>query len=438
MTVKASVRESLASDGRYRCTPMTWDQLIDAANSVPASDAVVGVAVPLPVHAAEAFHWLHQRYGRTPTVLVLPDNVADGVLEMAAGAVDDFVFSPLRLSELRYRLDRLLPASDTAAAREILLQEMGRAQLVGNDPIFLQALDQLPRFARSGLPMLITGETGTGKELCARAIHFLSARRDHPFIAVDCGALPEHLVENELFGHARGAYTDAHRDQRGLISMAERGTLFLDEIDSLSLSAQAKVLRFLQDRSYRPLGSDHFRHADVNVIAATNRDLEVAVRNKIFRADLFYRLNVLHLHLPALRLRRRDIPVLAAHFLGEHGRNNGAGPRIISAAAMEVLSRHSWPGNVRELANVVQRAIVACDSVQILPCHIGLLDDGDAVGHAGSQFRIARTAAVATFERRFVEDLLQKHNGNVTRAAREAQKDRRVFGRLIKKHGINR
>jgi DNA-binding NtrC family response regulator len=291
--------------------------------------------------------------------------------------------------------------------------------------------------ARSGAPLLITGETGTGKELCARAVHHLSCRRDFPFIPVDCSAMPDQLFENEVFGHVRGAFTDAHSEQKGLVAMAEKGTLFLDEIDSLSLPAQAKLLRFLQERAYKPLGADRFVRADVHVMTATNQDLEPSVQDGRFRRDLYFRLNVIELQLPPLRERRTDVELLANHFIRSFTAPETGGKRL-SAAALRKLVLHEWPGNVRELSNVIQRAFVFCESAQILPWHISFPGTATASDVLEEDFRRARRRAVESFERGFVEESLRKHHGNVTRAALDAGKDRRAFGRLVKKYRIDR
>ena len=286
--------------------------------------------------------------------------------------------------------------------------------------------------------MLITGETGTGKELCARAIHHLGPRRSYPFIPVDCGALPDHLFENELFGHAKGAFTDARADQRGFVAMADGGTLFLDEVDALPAAAQSKLLRFLQERTFKPLGADRFVRADVNVLAATNRDIDALVREHRFRSDLYFRLNVLSLHLVPLRARREDIPVLARHFVEVICAEQGLARKTLTPPAVRKLSLYGWPGNVRELYNVIQRALVFSEGDAIRPIDVtphAMRDDEPDGGEAPS-FRQARARALESFERGFVEELLQRHGGNVTRAAREAQKDRRAFGRLIKKYSL--
>jgi DNA-binding NtrC family response regulator len=315
---------------------------------------------------------------------------------------------------------------------------MGMAQLVGQDSAFVATLEAVPLLAASAAPVLLSGETGTGKELCARAIHHLSAREGFPFIPVECGALPDHLAENEIFGHVRGAFTDAHADQKGLAAMAEGGTLFLDEVDALSLAAQAKLLRFLEDGAYRALGADRFTRANVRLIAATNRDLESCIREKQFRPDLYFRLNVLQLRLPPLRDRRGDISLLARHFLQSCCATTDARRKSFSPATLRMLEIYNWPGNVRELYNVVQRAVVFCPGTQILPNHISLPVPLQASSDAVSNFRHARRQAIESFERHYVREMLHKHRGNVTRAALEAGKDRRAFGRLVKKYSVDR
>jgi len=436
----ARVASALALDGAFSLQRLAWDPRLPETLSRKGPHAVIAVAVPCTPTVTQVFETLRASPIAAPTLVVLPEEPAEPLVQLAGQVADDFLLAPIRAPELRHRLGRLLGAAswEVAVVRERLREELGMTQLVGRDPVFLDAIGQVPRFARAEIPVLITGETGTGKELCARAIHFLGKRRDYPFIAVDCGALPDHLIENELFGHARGAYTDAHREQRGLIAMAEGGTLFLDEVDALSLAAQAKLLRFLQDRTFRPLGSDRFHQADVNIIAATNRDVEQCVTAKQFRSDLYFRLNVLRLHLPPLRERRNDIALLASHFLQARRTACDTAARSFFPSTLRALALYDWPGNVRELANVVQRATVACDSAQILPRHVTIPTASGPAEPPSAHFRAARAAAVESFERRYVEDLLRKHGGNVTRAARAARKDRRAFGRLVKKYSIDR
>jgi DNA-binding NtrC family response regulator len=364
---------------------------------------------------------------------VLPAESPRPDIEFALSIADDLILSSERQDVFDLRVRRLLEACGSEAndAYEGLIAELGRANLVGRDPNFLRTAERIAATARTDLPVLITGETGTGKELFARAIHFMSRRRNHPFIPVDCGGIPDHLFENELFGHVRGAFTDAHTEQRGLAAVAEGGTLFLDEVESLPLAAQAKLLRFLQERQFKALGSERWAQADVRIVAATNRDLVKQTAEKEFRPDLYFRLDVLRLELPPLRERPEDIPLLARYFLAQHEPAGRA--RSFSPAALRRLTSYHWPGNVRELLNVIQRAIVFSKGAQIDACEIVL---SQTTTTDRRDFRTAREETIESFERAFVQELLQRHQGNVTHAAKEAGKERRAFGRLIKKYGL--
>jgi DNA-binding NtrC family response regulator len=400
-------------------------------------DLIVAQTDPVCAGAADLLQWLGEHpIGKPILAIVTADG---GLMPTAARVADDFIVAPVRGEELRHRIARILPEAtdERPDVSERLNRELAIAGLVGRHAAFLRIVERIPVLARSDIPVVITGETGTGKELCARAIHHLGPRRAFPFIPVDCAAFPDHLFENEMFGHARGAFTDAHRDQRGLIALAERGTLFLDEVDSLSPAAQSKLLRFLQDHTYRPLGSDRFVHANVNVIAASNRDLEALVRERKFRADLFFRLSVLRVCLMPLRERRGDIALLARHFVEVANATPGAACKRLTPAALHKLAEYDWPGNVRELHNIMQSAIVLSEGDQILAPHVLLPSDARSDGTRGS-FREARAKAIEAFERRYIEEILAEVDGNVTRAARIAQKDRRAFGRLIKRHNITR
>lgn len=417
---------------------LDWERLQPDQLSASKVPLICAVAVPLRPEALNLFKWLAKNTLSSPLLAILPQTVDDETLNLVSESATDFMFWPFHNGELRQRVERIL--GDAAREREFesahqrLMQELGMEQFVGSHPVFEEAIRAIPLIAKSDLPVLIAGPTGTGKELCARGIHHLGERRSYPFIAMDCGAIPDHLFENELFGHARGAFTDAHSDQKGLIGMANGGTLFLDEVDALSLGAQSKLLRFLQERTYRPLGSERFLKADVNVIAATNRDIEQSVSDRQFRSDLYFRLNVLRIDLPPLTRRSTDIPLLARHFL--RTRCNHLGLKLFTKAALRKLETHDWPGNVRELLNVVQRAAVLSQGSHILPSDISFSGRENVVESSEEDFRHGRSRAIETFEKRYVQELLQKHQGNVTRAALEAGKDRRAFGRLKKKYSI--
>jgi DNA-binding NtrC family response regulator len=389
------------------------------------------VGLPDPSAALELLRRLKDRSIPSGIVAVLPKDLEPSDLALASTVADDFILWPERPEVIRHRIQRfLIPMVERQHAYENLIAGLGKANLVGQDPAFLLMADKIASSANNTFPTLITGETGTGKDLFARVIHFLSGRRSQPFVPVDCGGIPDHLFENEIFGHVRGAYTDAHGEQRGLAAIADKGTLFLDEIDSLSLAAQAKLLRFLQDHQFKPLGSERYLHADVKIVAASNRNLAQQVAEKEFRADLHFRLNVLHIELPPLRARPQDIPLLAQYFLKLH---LPAGVRkALTSAALHHLTSYDWPGNVRELENVIQRAIVFSRGTQISGCDIAL--PSPPLKLMTSTFRTARQEALHAFEREYVEELLRRNKGNITWAAREAGKERRAFGRLVKKY----
>ena len=418
------------------CEVRTWDSFCPPAMPDPHTHLILAHMSPEAGKAMLFFERLQKNPISIPILAILPETTDEAVLQTVSRVADDFLLCPLREEELNLRIARILGTPFSEALQYALGDELALAQLVGKHQSFQQSVEQVRLFSASEASVLLTGETGTGKELFAHAIHSLSNTRHGPFIPVDCAALPDHLAENELFGHRRGAFTDAHSDQKGLAGMAEGGTLFLDEVDSLSLSNQAKLLRFLQERSYRALGADRFTRANVRVIAATNRCIEQAVRQKEFRSDLYFRLSVLRLNLPSLRERHGDVSLLAKHFL----ENECAGKRkVLSPAAIHKLESYPWPGNVRELFNAVQRAFVFSPGRQILPEHISLA--GEALEEAHGQpvhenLRTAKQHMIVEFERRYIEELLAKHQGNVTRAAREAGKERRAFGRLVKKYGI--
>jgi DNA-binding NtrC family response regulator len=306
--------------------------------------------------------------------------------------------------------------------------------LVGEATDFVKVVAGLPSIADSDHAVLVSGETGTGKELVARAIHYLSARAPFPFVALNCGLLPDTLLEDELFGHERGAFTDAREGRQGLISQAHRGTLLLDEVDALTPRAQVALLRVLQDRTFRTLGSSREQHSDVRFVAASNVRLPELVEAGRFRADLFYRLAVFSIELPPLRQRGGDVIGLANHFLAKH--ESRARPRRLSRAAEAALVAWPWPGNVRELENAIVRAIHVRAGDEIQVEDLGLKVAAEPPPRGGS-FRLEKQRAIEAFERAYLTALMRTYRGNVSQAARAAHKERRDFGRLLKKHGLD-
>jgi DNA-binding NtrC family response regulator len=310
--------------------------------------------------------------------------------------------------------------------------------LVGASPAFLATLARIRRLAASEACVLIEGETGSGKELAARALHYWGVRNTGPFVPVNCGALPDHLLEAELFGHERGAFTDAKLARRGLLAEANGGTLFLDEVDALSAKAQVTLLRFLQDQCFRPLGCSHEFKSNVRVIAATNQPLSEATQQGRFRCDLLYRLNVLHLVLPALRERGGDAELLAQYFVAALCTKYSLAPVTFDSATLTWIRTYSWPGNVRELENWVHRELLMADGPLICKAATAVGPRAEFPRLVATNFKHAKQEALRTFERDYVLAVMRQTGGNVTRAAQLAGKERRAFGKLIKKHGIDR
>jgi two-component system, NtrC family, response regulator GlrR len=360
----------------------------------------------------------------------------DVMLELLREGASDFVTPPFRAIDIVPRVWRLLRQAGREASRvQTLKEKLGLKRLVGESSAFVSEVNKFPMVAKCDASVLIIGETGTGKELCARAIHYLSPRASKPFVPVNCGAIPLDLVENELFGHEREAFTGAATARLGLVHEAGGGTLFMDEIDCLPLLAQVKLLRFLQEKEYRPLGSMKMRHADVRVMAATNVDLEDAVRKGNLRQDLYYRLNVIPLVLPPLRERREDIPLLVRHFLVKFAEEFDKQIPDLSQDAMQMLLVYEWPGNVRELEHIIARAVVMCERGVI-----GIEDiclPRAQTRAAAASFREMKAGMIAQFERTYINSLLRAHDGNITKAARTAQKDPRALRQLMRKHRID-
>ena len=325
------------------------------------------------------------------------------------------------------------------------MEDFGELNLVGQSPAFLHVLELTRRFAGCNATVLLQGETGTGKELVARAIHYLGARRDFPFIPVNCGALPDNLVESALFGHARGAFTDARDARHGLIAEAQGGTLFLDEIEVLTPKAQVALLRFLQDLEYRPVGGAVVRDADVRIVAASNANLGELVRDGHFRRDLLFRLDVLSIDLPPLRERQHDAVLLAEMFLKRLAGQYRRPPKSLHPDAVSRLLGYEWPGNVRELENLIHREFLTTDDPVIhLHC---LAPPGAREKDARetmlsrltkSSFQEAKACAIAHFERAYIVELLSRTGGNISHAARISGKERSRLGKLVKKYGIER
>jgi two-component system, NtrC family, response regulator GlrR len=352
--------------------------------------------------------------------------------------LDDYICCPFPRAEFILRVRRLLTSAVEVEVPQQWRQDERLRDVIGDSSALQQVIAKIPILASCDTTCLLQGETGTGKELFARAIHYMGPRRDKPFVPVNCGAIPDHLIENELFGHAKGAYTDAFSDEPGLLACAEDGTLFLDEVDALSRSAQVKLLRLLQEHEYRQVGSSRILKSNARIIAASNSDLRKAVDGKEFREDLYHRLNILHLFIPALRERAEDIPTLARYFLLRYAEKYQKNARHLAASALRKLSAYSWPGNVRELEGVIQRAVLMSSGTQIfsgdIELPVAMVPESDTLLLS---LRVAKAKMVQEFERSYLVEVLTACDGNISHAARTAGKERRSFQRLLRKYNID-
>ena len=362
-------------------------------------------------------------------------NVA--IAAIRAGAYD-FLTKPFDNDQLALALDRAVRhrslRAEVKRLRQTVRSLQGTAELVGASPPIRALRSLIGRIAQADASVLISGETGTGKELVARALHGDGPRAKGPFVALDCAALPESLIESELFGHARGAFTDASRAHHGLLRQADGGTLFLDEIGNLPPALQPKLLRAIQERRFRPVGAEQEVAFDARILAATNRDLGADAREGRFREDLYYRLDVLHVEVPPLRARGNDVLVLAQHFLAEFAERSGRPVRGIAPNAAARLLAHPWPGNVRELRNCIERAVALAEYDELraadLPEHLGVAPDGPAA-RARLPEDPGAFEPLEAVERRYILRVLAAVGGNKTVAARILGLDRKTLRRKL-------
>ena len=371
--------------------------------------------------------------------------IEEAVEAIKAGAFD-FIQKPFEPDAFLIVIKRALKLRhvrvENRALKQMLDTRFRFENIIGNSEAITQVFDLIRKISTTSANVLITGESGTGKELVAQCIHANSKRSHKPFVPLNCGGLPEHLVESELFGHTKGAFTDAKQNHAGLIEHARGGTFFLDEIGELPMPLQVKFLRVLEDHKIRRLGSNQEIEIDIRLICATNRKIEALIEAGRFREDLFYRINTFEIHLPPLRERQGDIQLLAHHFLNYFAETSEKAVQGISTEAMDVLCDYNWPGNVRELMHVMERAVVLSDAdaiqVEDLPENL-IAQTADTLSSAQTDlsFQEAKDAVVEKFERTFIDRLLKAHNGNVSRAARQNEMTRHRLQRLISKYAID-
>ncbi len=393
----------------------------------------------------EVLRILRQR-PNPPTVVMM---TAYGVIELAVESIRqgayDFITKPFDYARLVHTLRQAMEhrrlLRENLALQRLVREKETFQEMVGTSPVMRRVFETIQTVAPTDVTVLITGESGTGKELVARAIHRLSPRSGSPFVAVNCPALPGNVLESELFGYVKGAFTDARQDRKGLFQEAEGGTLFLDEIGDLPHDLQAKLLRVLQEKEIKPLGQNRTVKVDVRVLASTNQDLGKQISEGKFREDLFYRLNVVSLHLPPLRERMEDLPILVNHFLKKHGPRLGKEGIRVAPEAMETLLSHDWPGNVRELENKIQQAMILARSGAVTPEDLFIEQGRGATGWPPVHhlpYREAKLRVMSHFHKGYLSRLLEEHGGNVTRAAEACGLERQALQQLLRRYRISR
>ena len=387
----------------------------------------------------------------TLVVMITGFATVDSSVEAIRAGAYDYIPKPFTATQLRILIGRAAQqvklVRDNASLRDQLKKHYSFENIIGTSDLIQKVFSVVSRVAPTDASVFISGESGTGKELIARALHANSRRSGRPFVAVNCAALPDHLLESELFGHEKGSFTGAEQQKRGLLEAASGGTFFMDEISEMSMELQAKLLRVIQERKIRRVGGEGEIPIDVRWVSATNRDPEQAVREGALRQDLLYRLNVVPVKLPPLRHRREDIPALAQHFLRRYAQDYDRDNLRFSADAMRVLCDYEWPGNVRELQNMVERIVSLCAPGQEifaedLPEELSVR--GVVNGRAGAApaysaelpFHDAKNDAITVFEKEYLSDLLRRHNGNISQAARTAGIDRKTIHRMLAKYEI--
>ena len=404
------------------------------------SPSVIIMDIKMPVmDGLEAFRLIHQEFPEIPVILMTAYGTLDTVVEAMKMGAFDYLVKPSNVNELRLMLDRAYQMrcmrAELAELRNELKKHFQLETIIGKSPAVQSIYKVVGRVAQTNATVLITGESGSGKEVIAQTIHRNSTRRDNPFIKVNCGALPEGLMESELFGHEKGAFTGAVAKKPGRFELANGGTMLLDEIGELPLALQVKLLRVLQEKTFERVGGTETIKVDVRIVAATNRNLEERVQQGLFRADLFYRLKVVPIHVPALRERVEDIPAFVDYFVRRYADEAHVEVPIVSPEALKLLCRCPWPGNVRELGNVLERAVILSQGVIDVMDLPGLLPAEElpvvAVPESGTY-----REQMHRVEKQIIENALRQNNGNRVKTAKALDISRRALLYKIDEHGL--
>jgi two-component system response regulator PilR (NtrC family) len=434
---------ALSQDGFEVESAGSGEDALKVLERTPVDLALVDLRMP-GLGGLETLRRIKQLDETTSVVIMTAYASAETAVQALKEGAYDYIIKPFKVDELRHlvqnALERRRLQAENARLRGLIQGRFGN--LVGPSPKMQEIFATIARLGDSKATVLITGESGTGKELVAKAIHFNSSRKDWPFVAVNCGAIPQELMESELFGHVKGAFTGAVATKQGLFEVADDGTLFLDEVTELPLHLQVKLLRVLEDPEIRPVGAVKPVRVDVRIVAATNRDLAQAVGGKIFREDLFYRLNVISLHIPPLRERREDIPLLVRHFLDKFAAAAGTPPKDMSADALGMLERYPWPGNVRELENVIERAVTlerdAVIRAESLPDSVRGPQQAEFPDLRLPEEGLDLDALMERIERELLRQALRRADGIQSRAAQLLRTSFRSFRYRLQKYGLER
>ena len=395
----------------------------------------------IKVSGIEALHEIKAFNPSIPIIIMTAYSSVENAVEALKSGAYDYLTKPLDFDELRLAMERAMDHRQLKEENRLLRESLGshfdRQNIIGRSPAMVTLLETVAQVASSEATVLIMGDSGTGKEMIAGAIHYNSTRKEGPFVKINCAAITETLLESELFGHEKGAFTGAHRRKEGRFRLAHGGSIFLDEISEMSLSMQVKLLRVLQEREITRVGGEEVIHVDVRVIAATNKDLLEEIQAGRFREDLFYRLNVVTLNVPALKDRKQDIPLLAQHFLTTFSEKNKKEMKGITPQAMDRMLKHDWPGNVRELMNAVERGVVLSTSEYLDEKELPFLPkDATSGDQAGSEMAIPADLPLEEVEKASILKTLEAAGGNKSEASRRLGITRRTLHKKLKKYGV--
>ena len=443
-SIRSLLKQLLSDEGYNVVEATTGSEVVEKVKDVNPDLVIMDVRMP-ELDGIEALSKLKVSSPKTSVLIMTAFGSSNNAIRAMELGAFDYITKPFELDKISHTVKRVIEYRDLTSEVQVLRDEISSLvqteRIVGNSPAMQEVYKTVGKVAKADATVLITGESGTGKELVAEALHYNSNRRSGPIVKVSCAALPETLLEAELFGHEKGSFTGAMTQRRGRFEMADKGTIFLDEIGEMSLPMQTKLLRVLQERKIERVGSSLPIKVDIRIICATNKDLQRQVEQQRFRDDLFYRLNVINIHMPPLRDRKEDIPALVEHFLAKHRYSATAQPAAISEEALKRLMEYEWPGNVRELENVVERAVVLSRG-QIITSRELPFGDHEAGEHeeeGGDEVSVEKSffkKSVAQFEKDLIMKALRDANGNRSKAAEMLGIYRRLLYAKIKEYGL--